>query len=137
VVAGLAAAQQLVAGYSALIPTANDGSGNLVLVDVLRGKVLADKLARGMPSLQVSVAGAGGNTRVNEFFLLDLFWTPPPAFNAGAVMTFELRDADNRLVAGGARTSLFKYKWLDGNDLKARTFTSGTPCNENSALCAN
>lgn len=137
VIADLAAAQQMITGYTTLISTANDGSGNLVLVDISRGKALADVLQNKMPSLQVSVAATGGNTRVNQFFLLDFFWTPPPAFNAGAVVTFELRGPKNDFVAGGARTALFNYKWLDGNKLNRHTFESRIPCGSDQALCAD
>jgi hypothetical protein len=112
VIADLAVAQQLMTGYTTLVATPNDGSGSPVVVDVLRGKVLSDKIKDGIPSLQVSVAGAGGSTRNNSFFLLNLFYTPKPSYNAGVIATFEFRDKDNVLVASGARDVLFDYtKW--------------------------
>jgi hypothetical protein len=110
VVVNVAVAQQMIAGYTALLTAASDGSGNPTIADILRGKVLSDKMAKGIPSLQVAVAAAGGNTRTNSFFLLNLFYTPKPSFNAGVIATFELRDKDNLLLQSGARSVLFDYK---------------------------
>jgi len=110
VAVNLAVAQQMITGYTSLLQTANDGAGNPVIVDVLRGKVLSDKMSDGIPSLQVAVVAAGGSTRANVFFLLNLFYTPKPSYNSGVIATFELRDEKNELLDGGARTVLFDYK---------------------------
>jgi hypothetical protein len=112
VVSDLAVAQQMITGYAALLATANDGSGNPVIVSVLRGRVLSDKLAEGMPSLQLAVAAAGGSTKTNSFFLVNLFYTFAPSYNGGVIATFELRDNHNDLWESGARNVLFDYrKW--------------------------
>jgi hypothetical protein len=50
VTVNLAIAQQMINAYTTLLSTANDGSGNPVIVDVLRGEVLSDKMAEGIPS---------------------------------------------------------------------------------------
>jgi hypothetical protein len=114
----IAIAQQMIAGYTTLISSANDGSGNAAMVAILHGKVLSDKLKDGIPTLQIAVAAAGGSTRTNNFFLLDLFYTPKPSYNAGVVATFELRDKDSKLEAAGARNVLYDYtgyaKWKPG-----------------------
>jgi len=110
VTTNIAVAQQTITGYTSLITTANDGSGNAAIVAILHGKVLSDKMKEGIPSLQVAGAGAGGSARSNIFFLLNLFYTPKPSYNAGVIATFELRDKDNNLEASGARNVLFDYK---------------------------
>lgn len=112
----LAVAAQLAAGYTGLLSTASDGSGNPVIVDVLRGKVLSDKIAKGIPSLQVAVAAAGGSSKTNSPFFVGLFYQWAPSYDAGAIATFELRDKYDDLVASGARSVLYGYgKWNGGS----------------------
>jgi hypothetical protein len=112
----LAVAQQIINGYTTLLSTANDGSGNPVIVDVLRGRVLSDKIAGGIPSLQVAVAAAGGSSKTNSPFFLGLFYQWAPSYNAGVIATFELRDKNNVLVDSGARNVLYGYKkWNPGS----------------------
>jgi hypothetical protein len=133
VIADLAVAQQMMTGYASLL-TASDGSGNTGIVDALRGKALADAMKQGMPSLQVSVAAAGGSTRSNAFFLLSLFYLPKPSFNSGVVATFELRDKNNNLLDAGARTTFFDYnkKWK-GNSFDPEKVKNSSSCG---AFCA-
>jgi hypothetical protein len=112
VVVKLAVAQQMITGYTTLLSTSSDGSGNPVIVDVLRGKILSDKMADGIPSLQVSVAAAGGSSKTNSYFGVNLFYTFAPSYNAGVITTFELRGKDNVLLDSGAQNVLFAYgKW--------------------------
>ena len=112
----LAVAQQMLNAYSTLFSAANDGSGNPVIVDVLRGKVLSDKMAEGIPSLQVAVVAAGGSSKTNSPFFLGLFYQWAPSYNAGVIATFELRDRNNDLVDSGARNVLYGYgKWNPGS----------------------
>lgn len=112
VVVNLAVAQQMITGYTTLLSTASDGNGNPVIVDVLRGKVLVEKMADGIPSLQVSVAAAGGSTKSNNIFGVSLFYTFAPSYNAGVITTFELRDKENVLLDSGVQNALFAYgKW--------------------------
>lgn len=112
IIASLSVGQQIVTGYTTLITQANDGSGNPVIVSVLRGMVLATKIGEGIPSLQVTVASAGGSTKTNNIFGVNLFYTFAPSYNAGVIATFELRDKNNVLVESGARNSLVAYtKW--------------------------
>jgi hypothetical protein len=122
----LSIAQQMLTGYTTLIQSASDGNGNPVIIDILRGKVLWDKLSSGFVSLQVAVSAAGGSTRSNNFFLLDLFYTPKPSYNSGLIATFELRDAQSVLLDAGSRSVLYDYvgysKWkpssFDPQDVK-------------------
>lgn len=108
----LAVAQQMITGYTALLSTASDGNGSPVIVDVLRGKILSDRMAQGIPSLQVAVAAAGGSTKTNSIFGANLFYTFAPSYNGGIIATFELRDEGNVLLESGARNVLFAYgKW--------------------------
>ena len=109
VVVNLAVAAQMMTGYTSLLQASSDAAGNPVIVDVLRGKILSDALKHGIPSVQVSVAAAGGSTRANSIFLLNLFYTPKPSYDSGVIAIFELRDKDNKFVDGGARTVLFDY----------------------------
>jgi hypothetical protein len=112
VVAGLSVGQQLTSAYTTLITGANDGTGSPVIVSVLRGMILTSRAAEGMPSLQVTVAAAGGSTKSNSIFGVNLFYTFAPSYNAGVIATFELRDKDNVLLESGARNSLVAYgKW--------------------------
>jgi hypothetical protein len=88
-----------------------------VIVSVLRGMVLSAKVAEGIPSLQVTVASAGGSTKTNNIFGANLFYAFAPSYNAGVIATFELRDKNNVLIDSGARNSLVAYtKW------KSRSF---------------
>jgi hypothetical protein len=105
--ADLTSAQQLVTGYTTLLQSSNDGSGNAVLLDVLRGAVLA-KLGD-LPSVQVSIAAAGGSTRVNAFFFVNLFYLPKPSYNAGVVAIYEIRDSTNILQYAGSKTVFYDY----------------------------
>jgi hypothetical protein len=114
VIANLATATQLIAAYTALLQNPSDGNGTPVMVDVLRGAVLAEKLNDGMSSLQLNVAATAGSTRTNAFFFVNLFYLPKPSYNAGVIATFELRDPDNELLKSGVRTAFYDYnkKWL-------------------------
>ncbi len=90
----------------------SDGSGNLTLTDVIRGMTLQDALGTGILALQFTIDAAGGNTRTNSFFLLNLFYTPKPSFNGGIVVTYELRNEQNRFIAGDTLKVLYDYsKW--------------------------
>lgn len=115
VITNLAAGQQMITGYTTLLSASNTGSGSPGIVDVLRGEFLSKRMAEGIPSVQVAVASAGGSTRANSMFLLNLFYTPKPSYNAGVIATFELRDGHNELWESGARSVLFDYsKWKPG-----------------------
>jgi hypothetical protein len=112
VTVNLAIATQMITGYTTLLSTPNDSGGNPAIVDVLRGKVLSDLMATGIPSLQLAVAAAGGSTKTNSYFGLNLFYQVAPSYNAGVIATFELRDRYNVLLESGARNVLFNYtKW--------------------------
>jgi hypothetical protein len=134
VTVNLAVAQQMIAGYTSLLATTNDGSGsgNLAIVDVLRGKVLSDKMAAGIPSLQVAVAAAGGSTKTKSFFGVNLFYTFAPSYNAGVIATFELRDKNNFLLESGARNALYAY----GN-WKSKKFDPGQMKDTAKAKCGS
>lgn len=143
VLLNLATAQQMTTAYFNLL-TANDGAGNTVLLDVLRGAVLASALQKEgkthIPTLQVTVAAAGGSTRVNAFFLLNIFYLPKPSYNGGAVVTFELRDPDNQLLQSGARVAFFDYnkKWT-GNKFSPVLHEGAGACStkESATFCLN
>jgi hypothetical protein len=116
----LSVGQQIINGYTTLITQANDGSGSPVIVDVLRGMILSTKIAEAVPSLQVTVASAGGSTKTNNIFGVNLFYTFAPSYNAGVIATYELRDKNNVLIDSGARNSLVAYtKW------KSKSFHPG------------
>ena len=127
VVLNLAVAQQMITGYTTLLSTSSDGSGNPVIVDVLRGRILSEKMANGIPSLQVSVAAAGGSSKTNSYFGVNLFYTFAPSYNAGVITTFELRDKDNVLLDSGAQNVLFAYgKWGSRHFHSRKMKQSGT-----------
>lgn len=131
VIQDLSVAQQLINGYTTLLASPSDGNGNPVIIDVLRGAVLSEKMAEGIPSLQVSVAAAGGSTKTNNFFGVSLFYTFAPSYNAGVIVTFELRDKKNVLLEQGARNALFAYgKWKSGHFVPAemKSATCGSFC---------
>jgi hypothetical protein len=106
----LAVALQMITGYTTLLSTPNDGSGNSAIVDILRGRVLSDKMAGRIPSLQLAVVGAGGSTKTNSYFGVNLFYTFSPSYNAGVLASFELRDENNDLLDSGVRDAMFQYK---------------------------
>jgi hypothetical protein len=82
------------------------------MVSVLRGMILTSRVAEGIPSLQLNIATAGGSTRTNNIFFVNLFYTLAPSYNAGVIATFELRDKNNILVDAGARNAMYAYtKW--------------------------
>jgi hypothetical protein len=140
VVVELAAAQQMITTYSNLLQSPSDGNGNPVIVDLLRGEAIWEKVQPSFLSLQVSVAAGGGSTRANNFFLLDLFYTPKPSYNSGVIATFEIRDEDNKLLASGARNVLYDYvgytTWKPGSFAasevkKPKDRECGSFCGEN------
>jgi hypothetical protein len=106
----------MVTGYTTLLSAPNDSAGNPTIVDILRGKVLSDKMADHIPSLQVAVVAAGGNSKTNSPFFVNLFYQFAPSYNAGVIATFELRDSLNVLKASGVRNVYFNYKhsWAPG-----------------------
>jgi hypothetical protein len=128
VVADLAIAQQLSSGYTTLLATSNDGNGNPVIVDVLRGWVLSEKMILGVPSLQVAVAAAGGSTKTNNIFGVNLFYTFAPSYNAGIIATFELRDEHNVLLESGARNVLFAYRKWKSKDFHPGELKRASTC---------
>jgi hypothetical protein len=92
--------------------SSSDGNGNLILTDVIRGMTLHEALGDGVLALQFTIDAAGGNTRTNSFFLLNLFYTPKPSFNGGVVVTYELRSDKNQYIAGDTLKVLYNYtKW--------------------------
>ncbi len=135
----LAVASQLLSGYTTFIQSQSDSLGNPTQLDVIRGARLSQifeiydcrrdpkvigaapeekKLAMdecrtrmipSIPSLQVSVAAAGGSTRVNSIYLLNIFYVPKPSFNGGAIVSFELRSGANDLLESGVRTAFYDY----------------------------
>jgi hypothetical protein len=116
VIAQLSAAQQMINGYTTLLSTTNDGNGNPLIVDVLRGKILNDRLEQGDLSLQVAIVAAGGSSKTNSPFIAGLFYQWAPSYNGGAIATFELRESNNELLDSGARTVLYGYgKWNPGS----------------------
>lgn len=115
---------QLITAYTTLLSNASDGSGNPVLLDVLHGAMLyqtfncpPDGPCTRPFSIQFSVAAAAGSTRTNAIFLVNLFYTPRPSYNAGVVVSFELRNGSDQFVTGGSRVMLYDYNksWLGGN----------------------
>jgi len=128
IVADLAVAQQMSTGYTTLLSTSNDGGGNPVIVDVLRGRILSDEMAQGIPSLQVAVASAGGSTKTNSIFGVNLFYTFAPSYNGGIIATFELRDSKNLLLESGARNVLFAYRKWKSKDFHPGELKRASTC---------
>jgi len=92
--------------------SSSDGNGNINLTDVIRGLTLQQALGKGILALQFTIDAAGGNTRTNSYFLLNLFYTPKPSFNGGVVVTYELRNGQNQYIAGDTLKVLYDYaKW--------------------------
>jgi hypothetical protein len=136
VTTNLAAATQLITGYTTLLQNSSDGNGNPVIADVLRGQVLAKKLKTGMKSLQVNVAAAAGSTRTNAFFFVNIFYLPKPSYNAGVIVTFELRDQNNDLLQAGARTAFYDYnKNWKGTNFDAAVIKDSKACKEADTFC--
>lgn len=136
VTTNLAAATQLITGYTALLTNASDGNGNPVIADVLRGWVLNDRLKGHMDSLQLNVAAAAGSTRTNAFFLVNLFYLPKPSYNAGVIATFELRNGQNDLVRAGARSAFYDYnKNWKGTNFDAAAIKESKNCTQDDTFC--
>jgi len=93
--------------------TSGDQMGGIILTDILKGaQLFKDFGEKKFPALQVSIDAAGGNTRTNSFPLLNFFYLPRPSFNAGVVVTFELRDEANNFLAGDTKKVIYAYsKW--------------------------
>jgi hypothetical protein len=136
---GLASALQLMTAYTSFETGTNSSTGNVMVLDIQRGAVLCGTFKcgtkdGGVPSLQVAVAAAGGNTRTNAFFLLNLFYLPKPSYNAGVIVTFELRKADNSLLDSGARTAFYDYnKAWKGQDYDPKTPSAADECTKEGA----
>jgi len=137
VVSNIAAAQQMITGYTTLFQAPSDSNGNAVIVDALRGSILSKKLESGMKSIQVTVAAAGGSTRTNAFFLENIFYLPKPSFNSGVLVTFEIRDNNNDLLQSGARTAFYDYnkKWK-GTKWKKANIQNADDCGDDDTYCA-
>jgi hypothetical protein len=106
-----AVASQLVTSFQTW-QAGSDGNGSIILTDVLRGAALKKAIGDGIPALQFNIDAAGGNTRTNNYFLLNLFYTPKPSFNGGVVVTYELRDPQNQFLVGDTLKVLYDYsKW--------------------------
>jgi hypothetical protein len=93
--------------------TGSDQMGGIILTDILKGAQLSkDFNEKKFPALQVSIDAAGGNTRTNSFPLFNFFYLPKPSFNAGVVVTYELRDEANNFLAGDTKKVIYAYsKW--------------------------
>jgi len=133
VVANLTLAQQMITGYTTLLSNSNDGSGNPVIVDVLRGRLLSDRMGGHLPALQLSIAAAGGSTKTNSIFGVNLFYTFAPSYNGGVIAMFELRDEHNILLESGARNVLFAYRKWESRRFHPREMKRGTTC---SSFCS-
>ncbi len=111
ITAAAATATQLINTFQSW-QAGTDGNGGIVLTDAIRGSTLSDTMGENLPALQVNIDAAGGNTRTNSYFLFNLFYTPKPSFNAGVVVTYELRDGHNTYTAGDTLKALYDYsKW--------------------------
>jgi hypothetical protein len=133
----LAAAQQVINGYTALLQSSNDGAGNAVILDILRGAVLVNTAGgHHLPSIQLTIPAAGGSTRVNAFFLVNLFYLPKPSYNAGVIALFEIRDGNNLLEYSGARTVFYDYNktWL-GAKFTPDTIKAGCSASDDDTTC--
>jgi hypothetical protein len=92
--------------------TGSDGNGGLIITDIIRAEMLAKAMQEKIPALQVNIDAAGGSTRTNSYFFFNLFYTPKPSYNAGVVVTYELRDTNNIYIAGDTLKVLYDYtKW--------------------------
>ena len=56
---------------------------------------------------------AGGGSRTNLFFLVNLFWPGPhPSYNGGAIVSYSLRDQDGNFQDAGTLRYIYGYtKW--------------------------
>jgi hypothetical protein len=98
-----------------------DGNGGIVITDVIRAITLQDAIGTGIPALQFNIDAAGGNTRTNSYFLFNLIYTPKPSFNAGVVVTYELRGFKNEYIAGDTLKVLYDYSKWKPNCFKMNT----------------
>lgn len=121
-----------------------DQMGGIILTDVIKGKQLAlDFKGTKYPALQVTIDAAGGNTRTNSFPLLNLFYLPKPSFNAGVVVTFELRSENNDFMAGDTLKALYGYSKWEPNDfcmeenVNTVDLDTGRPLNAGNGKCRN
>lgn len=138
VVEDLSVANQMMSGYTTLVTTPNDGNGTPVMVDVLRGAALDNSMNHtGIPSLQVAVAAAGGSTKANNFFGLNLFYQLAPSYNAGVIATFELRDGSNNLIDSGARNVLYGYKKWNPGHIKHKDETEMDAADPQCTFCSS
>lgn len=111
IAANAATANQITTAFQTWT-SSSDGSGSIILSDVLRGAAFSDAIGAGIPALQFSIDAAGGNTRTNNYFLFNLIYTPKPSFNAGLVVTYELRDGNNKYLSGDTLKVIYDYsKW--------------------------
>jgi hypothetical protein len=124
--------------------TSGDQMGGIILTDVLKGdQLIVDAKAKKLPALQVSIDAAGGNTRTNSFPLFNFFYLPRPSFNAGVVVTYELRDGNNDFLAGDTKKVIYAYsKWKADEfcmkeEVDSVELDTGRPSKGNAKKCRN
>ena len=124
--------------------TSGDQMGGIILTDVLKGdQLIKDAKAKKLPALQVSIDAAGGNTRTNSFPLLNFFYLARPSFNAGVVVTYELRDGNNDFLAGDTKKVIYAYsKWKAEEfcmkeEVNSVELDSGRPSKGDAKKCKN
>jgi hypothetical protein len=80
---------------------------------ILLGAALLRKLGTTYGFLTVSDDVAGGGTRANQYFLINLFLPAPhPSYNGGAVVSYSLRNQDGDFEGAGTLRFVFGYtKW--------------------------
>ena len=111
-------------------------AGGSVLSDAIVGDAIVTAVCgspdcpNGFYTLQLTIDGAGGNIRQNNFFFLNFFYTPQPSFNAGVEVTWSLYDSKNHYSQGGTLKRMYgyskwhpnKFKWQGdpkGNDIQS------------------
>jgi hypothetical protein len=105
--------QKLDTALTALQASVTDMSSSTVLPNVLLGAALANRLGPNYWVLTLSDNAAGGGTRANQIFLLNLFLPAPhPSYNGGAVVSYSLRDQDGAFGSADTLRMVFGYtKW--------------------------
>lgn len=77
-------------------------------------------------SLTVNNDVAGGGTRANTYFLVNLFVPAPhPSYNGGAVVSYTFRDTDGDAMAAGTLRFVFGYGKWHSPSLRAKQSEEG------------
>jgi hypothetical protein len=113
------------AQYSALKTALSSSSvDGTLLASIIKGSALTASLGTNYDVLNLSIDGAGGDTKTLHWFLWELLLpTPRPSYNGGSVISFTLTDSKGKFLDGGMLYKMYGFsKWGGSKLMKSSNF---------------